>query len=614
MNKKFLSAILFGALMVSSTGTFVSCKDYDDDIDNLQTQITANTDAIKKLQDLVGQGKWVTSIAGIENGISVTMNDGTTAQILGTNGKDGNDGKPGTVVTIVDGYWAFDGVKSEYPAKGDKGDKGDDGEAAAAGHDVKLNETTGKWMVWDAEKGEYVDTDYDAQPVSAVKNANGSWTISIKNADGTVDSIVIPATALTSIEVDNENIASDDMTYWYGIVNSNVNWGWSGEETMEAGFYSKLQSDVRVLLNPAGVEGDAYSYTFKNSKGVEAPVKFFKTAKPYEGDALTRATSSNGLWVLPAEITKNPSTDIETLRRELYLSFKVNDGAAYRLALEASDEQGNLVRSEYTNTITLDKADATSSSWIGVNAEYYCMVGKTYYPEITNVATAGGQVYKYKLRLNQDPANLRTAAVYGATVTDDAQGYYATNESGVYNAISYDMCGVFINGETFVKTNAIRVYFTNEMTTDRNWTIDAINKKPLDATLDASAPAYIVSQLNNPTDKVFAYTYTYDLSAKVAELSATEKLVWDQAIQARDIYSMRDNIQLYADGLIGGEGEYNSTNLNLLMNRHMSWTINPSNAATDANKLTVKFYVSDSWSWITAPRDIPFANFRLGTA
>ena len=31
MNKKFLSAILFGALMVSSTGTFVSCKDYDDD-------------------------------------------------------------------------------------------------------------------------------------------------------------------------------------------------------------------------------------------------------------------------------------------------------------------------------------------------------------------------------------------------------------------------------------------------------------------------------------------------------------------------------------------------------------------------------------------------------
>ena len=45
MNKKFLSAILFGALMVTSTGTFVSCKDYDDDIENLQGQI--NTLATK---------------------------------------------------------------------------------------------------------------------------------------------------------------------------------------------------------------------------------------------------------------------------------------------------------------------------------------------------------------------------------------------------------------------------------------------------------------------------------------------------------------------------------------------------------------------------------------
>ena len=39
MNKKFLSAILFGALMVSSTGTFVSCKDYDEDIDELTSRV-----------------------------------------------------------------------------------------------------------------------------------------------------------------------------------------------------------------------------------------------------------------------------------------------------------------------------------------------------------------------------------------------------------------------------------------------------------------------------------------------------------------------------------------------------------------------------------------------
>jgi len=41
MNKKFLSAILFGALMVSSTGTFVSCKDYDDDIITYRDKLTS---------------------------------------------------------------------------------------------------------------------------------------------------------------------------------------------------------------------------------------------------------------------------------------------------------------------------------------------------------------------------------------------------------------------------------------------------------------------------------------------------------------------------------------------------------------------------------------------
>ena len=50
MNKKFLSAILFGALMVTSTGTFVSCKDYDDDIDSLQGQVDTNESAIDALK------------------------------------------------------------------------------------------------------------------------------------------------------------------------------------------------------------------------------------------------------------------------------------------------------------------------------------------------------------------------------------------------------------------------------------------------------------------------------------------------------------------------------------------------------------------------------------
>lgn len=39
MYKKIFSAILFGVLTIASTSTFVSCKDYDDDIKNIQAQI-----------------------------------------------------------------------------------------------------------------------------------------------------------------------------------------------------------------------------------------------------------------------------------------------------------------------------------------------------------------------------------------------------------------------------------------------------------------------------------------------------------------------------------------------------------------------------------------------
>ena len=39
MRKKYLSALLFGALLVASTGTFTSCKDYGDDIAGLRSDI-----------------------------------------------------------------------------------------------------------------------------------------------------------------------------------------------------------------------------------------------------------------------------------------------------------------------------------------------------------------------------------------------------------------------------------------------------------------------------------------------------------------------------------------------------------------------------------------------
>ena len=49
MNKKFLSVILFSALMVGTAGTFTSCKDYDDDIEILELMLDTTLDEMTEL-------------------------------------------------------------------------------------------------------------------------------------------------------------------------------------------------------------------------------------------------------------------------------------------------------------------------------------------------------------------------------------------------------------------------------------------------------------------------------------------------------------------------------------------------------------------------------------
>lgn len=132
MNKKFLSALLLGALTVTSTGTLVSCKDYDDDITNLQEQIDKNAKAIKEINDLIAKGGVITGTTSVEGGVKVTLSNGT--DFLIKNGENGADGRDGVSWTIgEDGFWYKNGKKTEYKALGKDGEKGEQGPAGPAG-------------------------------------------------------------------------------------------------------------------------------------------------------------------------------------------------------------------------------------------------------------------------------------------------------------------------------------------------------------------------------------------------------------------------------------------------------------------------------------------------
>ena len=59
MKKKFFSKLLMGALLVATVSSYVSCKDYDDDIANLQSQIDkkATLEQIESLKSEIASAK-----------------------------------------------------------------------------------------------------------------------------------------------------------------------------------------------------------------------------------------------------------------------------------------------------------------------------------------------------------------------------------------------------------------------------------------------------------------------------------------------------------------------------------------------------------------------------
>ena len=129
MKRKYFSALLMGALTIASVSTFTSCKDYDDDISGLQSQIDQLKKTIDEINSQITAGSILTDVVKNDNGITVKLSNGKTYDI--TNGKDG---KAGSVVKIVDGVWYIDDVNTGLNAKGDKGDPGTPG-AGTAGKD-----------------------------------------------------------------------------------------------------------------------------------------------------------------------------------------------------------------------------------------------------------------------------------------------------------------------------------------------------------------------------------------------------------------------------------------------------------------------------------------------
>lgn len=303
-----MSALLFGALLLASAGTFTSCKDYDDDIKNLQEQINTVKTSLDELTTKVNSlGAGVKEFK-YENGKLILVTDKDTNFEVELPACEGIK-----ELTIKNGILYADGVEVG-PIGGEgttiEGDKVEvkDGVLYINGEAQNLNDKVGS---------------------NVTVLDNGSTYI--MTVDGT--SYVLPK---ASSSVDVELVGNGVTYYAYNyftnlsetvngtpfdgtysglapVYEGGIQWGtadkyrgnWGGLKAVEKGKLLVGQiKTVKVQVKSATFDLSTTKLSLVNTLGEEAPVTVTPIAEGKFGPSISnsRAADANGMWDLKIEM------------------------------------------------------------------------------------------------------------------------------------------------------------------------------------------------------------------------------------------------------------------------------------------------------------------------
>ena len=309
MNKKFLSAILFGALMVSSTGTFVSCKDYDDDIDEINSKIDKIETTLSELESKIGD-KGVTSVTFDEKTGVLTVVDGTGTKTytIKTTAPDVDE----LTITIEGKDLKVDGKVI-----------GQVGDTVA----VKNGELTINGTATGIKVGQYAILD---------NQSAGTVTITLPDADGKLQTVELmkASAALTSVQFQKENpefvdIEGTATAFQWGIARiAFPNWGGKKGAITRNQLMVGQTNVVKVQVTPAGYDLGAQTLTLVDSRGNVAPANITAVAN---NRLMSRAASANGSWDLSIEMTDDVTTT--NIKEVFDFDVTANTPMAYTLCV-----------------------------------------------------------------------------------------------------------------------------------------------------------------------------------------------------------------------------------------------------------------------------------------
>ena len=357
MRKKYLSALLFGALLFASAGTFTSCKDYDDDINGLRTEITDLKSAITELQNAVQKGKYVTAVSGNGNVITFTFSDGSTTPIT----VETESGEASQTVTIgEDGELIINGEGTGYYATT---------EPTEAEVETGLTkQQNGTWWVL-GENGEYTDTKIPVSGISVSGSEAEGYTFVVYDAAGTPTTVKLPsvASAITSITLAGYssssagtnakrfNIAGVEFSIEDAVAaNKSVikkASEWPGNKTLpnDGDYVYSSNTPLDVRIDPVDADVSSLTFYLTNTKNDDLnEVELKATAEsgdnPIKIDNIQGRASNqgNGLWNLAMPNTVVVKDNVDALVKELSKDGKGAIPEEWAYALNASHARRSL--------------------------------------------------------------------------------------------------------------------------------------------------------------------------------------------------------------------------------------------------------------------------------
>ena len=341
--------------MVTSTGTFVSCKDYDDDIDQINNKLSGVEATIADLQKKIGDGAYVKSITQAADGFTVTMSDGSSTTITGIKGDAGQDGKDGAEWTIVDGYWACNGEKTDVKAVGTDGKDGQ----------KEVEKRADGWYLWNGTDYEKVTVDAPATagvPYYQIDPKDENYAIMyIYDATGKNEQAIrLPLNeGLVQLYVRNY-ISALDINF--AKAKSDIKWD-GKKAAPKKGEYIITQSfdSLMVQVNPTNYDlASIKELSLMTSQNVKVPVTLSAPVafKGILSEATSRAVSEGGLYkiaVTPDAITEE----------NVKLYGNTNSYAKPYVSLVANDK----VRSTYETAFSLNEVKTSQTLKFGIYDE-----------------------------------------------------------------------------------------------------------------------------------------------------------------------------------------------------------------------------------------------------